>query len=95
MASIVIGSAILAFTLLKAGEALLPLFGRARNEVFDLAWPLSLWVLWLVALYALVPITELLAETRRATTLAAAVAAVSLLHGVKLALVWRRMRGAG
>jgi hypothetical protein len=95
MASIVIGSAILAFTLLKGGEALLPLFGRARNDVFDLAWPLSLWLLWLVGLYVLVPITELLPEARRATTLAAAVAAVSLLHGVKLALVWRRMRRAG
>lgn len=95
MAAIVIGAAILAFTLHKAGEALLPLFGRERNDVFDLAWPLSFWILWLVLLYWLVPVTPLVEEARQSVTLMLAVGAVSLLFGIRLALVWRRMRRNG
>lgn len=95
MASIVIASAILAFTLLKAGEALLPLFGRERNDVFDLAWPLSLWITWLIALYWLVPVSRLVPEQQATTTLALSVAAISLVYGLRLVLVWRRMRANG
>lgn len=95
MASIVVASAILAFTLLKAGEAFLPLFGRDRNDVFDLAWPLSLWIIWLLALYWLVPVSGLIPEAQASTTLALSVAAVSLVYGLRLALVWRRMRANG
>lgn len=95
MAAIVIGAAILAFTLHKAGEALLPLFGRERNEVFDLAWPLSLWILWLVALYALVPVSPLVPEADQSLTLMLSVAAVSLIFAIRIARVWRCMRRNG
>lgn len=94
MTSLVAGAAILAFTLLKAGEALLPLFGRQRNDVFDLAWPLSLWIVWLVGLYALVPSSPLVNEASQSTGLALSVASVSLVFAVRLARVWRRMRNS-
>lgn len=95
MSALVIGAAILAFTALQAGPALLGAAGRARNTVFDLAWPLSLWLVWLVLLFMLVPETALVAEEARTTALAASCAAVSLVYAPALGQVWWRMRRGG
>jgi hypothetical protein len=91
VAAIALGAAIVAFFVYRAGLALWALTGRERNDVLALAWPASLWVVWLILLYMAVPATALSAGEPAGILIAACVA-VSLVHASALGWVWRRMR---
>lgn len=78
MSGIVIGAAIVTFTALKAGPALWALTGRAPEPVLRIVWPLCLWLLALVLLFALVPDSPLLEDRATDTVLMAACVAVTL-----------------
>ena len=93
MSAIVIGALIVAFTALKAGPALLALTGRESSPVLDIAWPLGLWLLTLMALFALVPRTPLLSPEQGTPTLVTASVLISVLYAMPLARTgWRLWR---
>lgn len=92
MSSVVIAVAILSFTALKAGPALLSAAGRPWNDVLTLAWPLCVWVIWLVLLYSLLPGSGLVDEPQRSLALGLSCGAVTLVCGVPLARFWWNRR---
>jgi hypothetical protein len=90
MSALVIGAAIVVWTALNAGPALWALTGRSWNRVASLAWPLGLWLVALVLLFALIPHSPLLEAGRTRTALVAASLAVTLVCAVPLGLqAWR------
>jgi hypothetical protein len=93
MTGLVAGAIIVIWTALRAGPALLALTGRERNPVFDIAWPLSLWILALLVVFVLVPHSPLVAEASAERALAGTATGVSLVCVVPLArLGWRFWR---
>ncbi len=84
MNGVAIGVAIVALTALKAGPALWTLTGRNWNRVLRIAWPLCLWVVALVLLFALIPRSPLLEQGQTEPALVAASVAVALVYGLPL-----------
>lgn len=95
MNALVIGAVIVAWTALKAGPALWALTGRSWNRVLTIAWPLCLWLVALVLLFALIPRSPLLEEGQTEPALVAASAAVTLVCALPLLREgWQLRRGA-
>lgn len=96
MNALAIGAAIVALTALKAGPALWALTGRDWNRVLTIAWPLCLWLVALVLLFALIPRSPLLEEGQTQPALVAASVAVTLVYAVPLLRegwhLWRQRR---
>lgn len=96
MNALAIGAAIVALTALKAGPALWALTGRDWNRVLTIAWPLCLWLVALVLLFALIPRSPLLEEGQSEPALVAASVAVTLVYALPLLRegwhLWRQRR---
>jgi len=94
MNALAVGAATVALTVLKAGPALWALTGRGWNRVLTIAWPLCLWFLGLVLLFALVPRSPLLQEGETEPALVVSAVAVSLVYGLPLLREgWHLWRG--